>query len=122
MSASSFVGAFITFSKYKARESPLSLIRARCSGCSKRLSKNSFGGSPVPLKLEVEDGLGTLDEEADNVALSIVVWSASLADSSDDSSDVSSRELSISEVIAPKEACPTSMTGPREDKDSLCLD
>ena len=102
MSASSFVGAFITFSKYKARESPLSLIRARCSGCSKRLSKNSFGGSPVPLKLEVELGLGILVEEADNVAVSVIMMSASFADSFDDSSDVSSRELSMSEVIAPK--------------------
>ena len=77
MSARSFVGAFITFSKYKVREIPLSLILARCSGCSKRLSKNSFSGSLVPLKHEVESGLGTLDEEADNVAVSIIMLSAS---------------------------------------------
>jgi hypothetical protein len=50
------------------------------------------------------------------------LMSASFADSFDDSSDVSSRELSMSEVIAAKHACSTSMTAPREDKDSLCLD
>jgi hypothetical protein len=62
MSPSFLLGAFTTFSKYKAREIPLSFILARCSGCSKGLSKNSFGGSLALLELDVELGLRTLDD------------------------------------------------------------
>ena len=107
----------MTFSKYKARVIPLSFVLARCSGCSKRLSKNSFGGSLsplVPLKLE----LCSIDEKAQSVAVSNIVTSASLADSS----DVSYVWAIISRVIVLRCTCSTSSISPSENKDSLCFD
>ena len=68
----------------------------------------------MPLELE----LCAIDEEADIVAVSIIVSSASLADWSDDSS---SRGFNISKVMALRYTCSISSISPSEDKDSLCI-
>lgn len=116
MSPSSVFGAFITFSKYKALVIPLSSMRALCSGCSKSVSKNSFGGSLsplVPLSLELY-----VDDEAANVAVSVFISSASLCDPS----DVSPVCVIISKVMVLRYTCSVSSIPPSEDRDSLCSD
>ena len=87
-------------------------------GLFKRLSKNYFGGSLSPLvPLELE--LCSVDDEADSVAVSIIVSSASLHVA--DSPDVSSRECNISKAMVLRYTCSSSSISPSEDKDSLCF-
>jgi hypothetical protein len=68
----------------------------------------------VPLKLE----LCSIDEKAQSVAVSNIVTSASLADSS----DVSYVWAIISRVIVLRCTCSTSSISPSENTDSLCCD
>ena len=69
----------------------------------------------MPLELE----LCSVDDEADSVAVSIIVSSASLHVA--DSPDVSSRECNISKAMVLRYTCSSSSISPSEDKDSLCF-
>jgi hypothetical protein len=59
----------------------------------RRIPSVMFGGSLALLEPDVELELGTLDDEADNVAVSVVISSTSLVNSLDKSSDNSSRDV-----------------------------